>query len=85
MNLHNSNARQEVETIKTPRLKLCDFRRIHLARGKSANVSLQLPTEVLAYYEVPAHRFVIVPAKVEAFVGSSSAGLQQAGSFGIVQ
>jgi len=61
------------------------FRRVELAPGKSAHVTLTLDARALSYWSIAAHDWKIAPGKYIISVGSSSRELPLTDSFEIRQ
>jgi beta-glucosidase len=58
--------------VKRPQKELRGFQRVSLQPGEKKNVTLNLPVEQLAFYDVKSHRFVVEPGTFELLAGSSS-------------
>jgi beta-glucosidase len=63
--------------IKRPLLSLKGFQRVHVPSGESMNVTLQLDTEDLSYWNEQQHAWMLENGRVELMVGASSADLRQ--------
>jgi beta-glucosidase len=63
-------------SVERPQIELKGFTRVPLAAGQSKTVTLTLPAERLAYWNVRDHRFEVEPDKIEIAVGASSADLR---------
>jgi beta-glucosidase len=59
-------------SVKRPQKELRGFQRVSLQPGEKKNVTLNLPVEQLAFYDVKSHRFVVEPGTFELLAGSSS-------------
>jgi beta-glucosidase len=64
-----------------PIRQLGAFRRIAIARGHTTTVNLDLPVELLKFYNSARKDFVLVPGKITVEVGASSEDLRLRGSF----
>lgn len=71
--------------VDRPLRQLCGFRRITLRPGESTTVTLDLQASTLAYWSVPARRFVVESGSVVVAVGSSSSDIRQKRSIEVVQ
>ncbi|HWB52577.1 MAG TPA: glycoside hydrolase family 3 C-terminal domain-containing protein [Tepidisphaeraceae bacterium] len=58
--------------VPQPLLALCGFQRLHLKRGESTQVSLNIPIERLRYWSVDEKKYVVEPGKYEFMVGAAS-------------
>jgi beta-glucosidase len=65
--------------VTRPARELRGFQRITLRPGEKRVVTLTLPAEKLAYYDVKEHRFVVEPGAYEVLVGSSSQDIRLTG------
>jgi beta-glucosidase len=58
--------------VPQPKLALCGFSRIHLKRGESANVSVEVPAQRFRYWDTTQKHYVVEPGKYELLVGAAS-------------
>jgi beta-glucosidase len=58
--------------VPQPKLALCGFTRVHLKRGKSAKVTVEVPAERLRYWDTQKNQYVVEPGKYEFLVGAAS-------------
>jgi beta-glucosidase len=66
-----------------PPRALKGFRRIELASGKSARISIGLDDRALSYWDVVSHSWKIAPGVYTVSIGSSSRDLRLSGTFEI--
>jgi beta-glucosidase len=59
-------------TLPQPRQSLCGFRRVSVKSGQSTNVSVEIPTGRLRYWDIVKKQYVVEPGKYEFWVGSAS-------------
>lgn len=67
---------QQISSVKRPAKELRGFKRITLNPGETQTVTLQLPAEKLAFYDVKTHAFVTERGTYDIWVGSSSEDLR---------
>ncbi len=60
-------------TVQRPPKALKSFKRVFVAKGQTANVSLQLDANELKYWDVQKNAYVLESGNLEFFIGSSSA------------
>jgi beta-glucosidase len=65
-------AHQVKSSVPRPKKELRGFQRVSLKPGEKKTVTISLPVEQLAFYDVNTHRFVIEPGSFELLAGSSS-------------
>jgi beta-glucosidase len=58
--------------VPQPKLALCGFERIHLARGQSTNVTVNIPVERLRYWDISKRQYVVETGKYELLIGGAS-------------
>jgi beta-glucosidase len=58
--------------VPQPKLALCGFKRIHLAKGESAAVTMEIPAERFHYWDTKKKQNVVEPGKYELLVGAAS-------------
>jgi beta-glucosidase len=58
--------------VPQPRLALCGFTRIHVARGEAAKISLEIPAERFRYWDTKSKKYVVEPGDYELLVGAAS-------------
>jgi beta-glucosidase len=59
-------------SVPQPKLALCGFVRVHLKRGKSQKVTIEVPAERLRYWDTEKKQYVVEPGKYEILVGAAS-------------
>ncbi|MFL6331824.1 MAG: glycoside hydrolase family 3 C-terminal domain-containing protein [Pyrinomonadaceae bacterium] len=62
--------------VERPQKELKGFARVALRPGETKRVTLPLPAERLAYWDVKSKRFVVEPDRVRVMVGGSSADVR---------
>jgi beta-glucosidase len=55
-----------------PRLSLCGFARVDLARGKSTEVTVEIPAERLRYWDTAKNQYVVESGDYEILIGAAS-------------
>lgn len=63
---------QQQSGVKRPAKELRGFRRVTLNPGQTTTVTLEVPAEKLAFYDVTVHGFVVDPGRYDVMIGSSS-------------
>ena len=58
--------------VPQPRLSLCGFARVSLQKGKSTQVSLEIPAERLRYWDTEKKQYVVEPGDYEILVGAAA-------------
>ena len=58
--------------LEQPKLALCGFTRVHVNKGKSAKVTVDVPAERLRYWDAGKNQYVVEPGKYEILVGAAS-------------
>ena len=58
--------------VPQPKLALCGFARVHLERGKSSRVTIDVPAERLRYWDTEKKQYVVEPGKYELLIGDAS-------------
>jgi beta-glucosidase len=53
-------------------LTLCGFARVHLKRGESKRLSVELPAERLRHWDAGKKQYVVSPGKYQFLIGSAS-------------
>jgi beta-glucosidase len=59
-------------TVPQPKLALCGFERVHLARGERKTVTMEIPAERFRYWDTEQKRYVVEPGKYQLLVGGAS-------------
>jgi beta-glucosidase len=63
--------------VERPEKELKAFKKVWIASGATALVSLNVPVADLAYYDVKTSKWVVEPGKYKLMVGTSSRGIKQ--------
>ena len=58
--------------VPQPKLALCGFTRVHLKRGESSRVTVEVPAARLRYWDTPNKRYVVEPGDYEFLIGAAS-------------
>jgi beta-glucosidase len=59
-------------SVPQPKLALCGFARVHLNRGESKQVMVEVPAERLRYWDTEKKRYVVEPGNYEFLIGAAS-------------
>ncbi len=59
-------------SVPQPKLALCGFARVHLERGESTKVAMEVPVERLHYWDTEKKQYVVEPGKYEFLIGDAS-------------
>jgi beta-glucosidase len=59
-------------SVPQPKLALCGFARVHLNRGETGRVTVDVPAECLRYWDTDKKQYVVEPGKYEFLVGAAS-------------
>jgi beta-glucosidase len=51
---------------------LCGFARVHLKRGESNRVTVEVPAERLRYWDTEKKQYMVEPGKYEFLIGAAS-------------
>jgi beta-glucosidase len=93
--LHNSGDRDGDEVaqiyfrhiksaVPQPRLALCGFTRIHLAKGDTVHLTMDIPAERFRYWDTPGKQYVVEPGKYQLLIGGASDDIRLKAPFQIV-
>ncbi len=66
--------------VERPAKALKGFKRIHVPAGEARTVTIPLPAEVMKYWDVQRHAFVLEPGRIDLLIGASSQDLRLRGS-----
>jgi beta-glucosidase len=58
--------------VEQPKLALCGFTRVHLKRGESSKVTVEVPTQRLRYWDTQKKQYVVEPGDYEFLIGAAS-------------
>ena len=59
------------------------FKKVKIAAGETASVTLNIPVKDLAYYDVKTSKWVVEPGKYTLLAGTSSRDIEQKGTITI--
>jgi len=59
-------------SVPQPKLALCGFARVHLKRGESSKVTVEVPTQRLRYWDTQKKQYVVEPGDYEFLIGAAS-------------
>ena len=59
-------------SVPQPKLALCGFARVHLKRGESSTVTVEVPTQRLRYWDTQKKQYVVEPGDYEILIGAAS-------------
>jgi hypothetical protein len=59
-------------SVPQPKLALCGFTRVHLKRGDSSQVTVEIPAARLRYWDTQKKQYVVEPGDYEFFIGAAS-------------
>jgi beta-glucosidase len=60
-----------------PKLALCGFSRVHIAKDDSATVAIDIPATRLRYWDTAQKQYVVEPGKYELLVGGASDDIRE--------
>ena len=69
--------------VPQPKQSLCGFQRVHVAKGESVSVAMDIPAERLRFWDATQKKYVVEPGKYELLVGGASDDIRQRTSFDI--
>ena len=58
--------------VPQPKLALCGFTRVQLKHGDSSQVTVEVPTQRLRYWDMQNKQYVVEPGDYEILVGAAS-------------
>jgi len=58
--------------VPQPKESLCGFKRVSVEKGKSAEVTVEIPAERLRYWDTDKKQYVVEPGEYEFLVGAAS-------------
>ena len=59
-------------SVPQPKLALCGFTRVHLKRGESKRITIEVPAERLRYWDTEKKQYVVEPGNYEFLIGAAS-------------
>jgi beta-glucosidase len=71
--------------VPQPKLALCGFTRVHIPRGETVPVSVNIPVERLRYWDTKTKSYVVEPGDYQILVGGSSDKLPEKLSLAVVR
>ena len=66
-----------------PKQSLCGFQRVHVAKGASVNVAMDISAERLRFWDTTQKKYVVEPGKYELLVGGASDDIRQCAPFDV--
>jgi beta-glucosidase len=70
--------------VAQPKLALCGFTRIHLPKGGTAHLTMDIPTERFRYWDTATKQYVVEPGKYQLLIGGASDDIRLKAPFQIV-
>lgn len=70
--------------VPQPRLALCGFARIRVAKGDTVHVTMDIPSERFRYWDTTTKQYVIAPGKYQLLIGGASDDIRLKSAFQIV-
>jgi beta-glucosidase len=58
--------------VPQPKLALCGFARVHLKRGETSRVTVEVPATRLRYWDTQNKQYVVEPGNYEILIGAAS-------------
>jgi beta-glucosidase len=55
-----------------PKMSLCGFRRVHVPKGASSKVAIDMPVQRFRHWDAMKKRYVVEPGRYQLWVGDSS-------------
>ena len=71
--------------VPQPIKALCAFKRVHVAPGESATVSLEIPAERFRYWDTTKEDYTVEPGKYRLMVGAASDDIRRDVDFSVVR
>ena len=59
-------------SVPQPKLALCGFARVHVKKGQSKQVTVEVPAEQMRYWDTQKKQYVVEPGNYEILVGAAS-------------
>jgi len=63
-------------SVPQPKLALCGFARLHLKRGESTKITIEVPAERLRYWDMQKRQYLVESGDYEFLVGAASNDIQ---------
>jgi beta-glucosidase len=70
--------------VPQPKLALCGLTRIHLAKGQTATITMDIPAERFRYWDTTKKQYTVEPGNYELLVGGASDDIRLRASLKIV-
>jgi beta-glucosidase len=70
--------------VPQPKLALCGFTRIHLAKGETAHVTMDIPADRFRYWDTAKKQYVVAPGKYQLLIGGAADDIRLKAPFQIV-
>jgi beta-glucosidase len=70
--------------VPQPKLALCGFTRIHLAKGQTAHLTMDIPADRFRYWDTATKQYIVEPGKYQLLVGGASDDIRLKAPFQIV-
>jgi len=70
--------------VPQPNEALCGFTRIHLARGDTAHMTMDIPVERFRYWDTSTKQYVVEPGKYQLLIGGGSDDIRLKAPFQVV-
>jgi beta-glucosidase len=67
--------------VPQPNLALCGFKRVHVAKGKTEQVTIEIPSTRLRYWDTDKKQYVVEAGQYELLVGAASDDIRERLSF----
>jgi beta-glucosidase len=68
---------KKASVVERAEKELKAFKKVNVAMGETANVTLNVPVKDLAYYDVKTHKWVVEPGEYKLLAGTSSRDIEQ--------
>ena len=62
--------------VPQPKRTLCGFARVHLNRGETGRVTVEVPAKRLRYWDMDKKQYVVEPGEYEFLIGAASDNIQ---------
>jgi beta-glucosidase len=64
-------------SVPQPKLALCGFKRVHVPRGQTEKVTIEIPAERFRFWDTNKKQYVVQPGKYELLLGAASDAIRQ--------
>jgi beta-glucosidase len=58
--------------VSQPKLALCGFARVHLAKGQATSIALNVPVKQFRYWDTTQKQYVVESGNYELLIGGAS-------------